>query len=151
MKVPVAGGETTTLLPDDAKSELSPRLSGDGKRLGYHTFDYDNKTGSFVSSVRVVGFDAGNVDPKVPESELRIYPEYRWSPDNSSLTYLKRSGVPNLWSIKIDSKESKEKQITDFTSGLITNFCWANDGRKLFIVRATLNTDVVLIKNVSPA
>ncbi len=147
MKVPIDGGDSSPMFPEDPKSEMAPELSPDGKRLAFHTFDYDPKTSNFVSSVRVVGLIGGTVDPDVKEIELSAAPEYRWAPDGRSLTYLNRTGIPNLRTLTIADK--KEVALTEFTSGLISNFQWSRDGKTLFVVRATASSDLVLIKDAA--
>ena len=145
LEVGLDGSEAVQLMPDSSESEVMPRVSRDGKRVVYHTFHYDEKAGSFVTAVKVVGFTNEKVDPAAKEETLNITPEYKWSPDGKSLTYINRSGIDNLWEVKLDDR--KEKHLTEFNSGNIANFIWSNDGKKLIIVKAVYNSDLVLIKD----
>jgi len=145
LEVCTDGGEAVQLMPESSESEVMPRVSRDGKQVVYHTFHYDEKAGSFVTAVKVVGFKNEKVDPAAKQETLNITPEYKWSPDGKSLTYINRSGVDNLWEVKLDDR--KEKHLTEFNSGNIANFIWSNDGKKLIIVKAVYNSDLVLIKD----
>ncbi|HTK25250.1 MAG TPA: protein kinase [Pyrinomonadaceae bacterium] len=145
LEVGLDGGEAVQLMPENSESEVMPRVSRDGKRVVYHTFHYDEKAGSFITAVKVVGLKDEKVDPAAKEQTVSITPEYKWSPDGKSLTYVNRSGVDNLWEMKVDDR--KEKHLTEFNSGNIANFIWSNDGKKLIIVKAVYNSDLVLIKD----
>ncbi|MBS1794078.1 MAG: protein kinase [Acidobacteria bacterium] len=145
MKVPVAGGEAQPVLPESGASEFFPRLSADGKLIAYHTFEFDSRNPNIEPKVKVLGFDGDKLDKSGREFESHINPEFKFSPDSKSLTYLNRAGIDNLWSLSFDDR--KEKPLTDFTSGNISNFIWSNDGRRLFIVRTLFNSDLVLIKD----
>ena len=145
LEVCLDGGDAVQLMPDSSESEVMPRVSRDGKRVVYHTFHYDEKAGSFVTAVKVVGLKDEKVDPAAKEQTVSVTPEYKWSPDGRSLTYVNRSGVDNLWEMKLDDR--KEKHLTEFNSGNIANFIWSNDGKKLIIVKAVYNSDLVLIKD----
>jgi serine/threonine protein kinase len=148
MKVSINGGETTPVLPENTRSEFFPRLSPDGKWLAYHTFEFDANNPNIEPIVKIVGFDGEKIDKTEREFESNINPEFKFSPDNKSITYLNRSGIDNLWSQSLEDKKA-EKPLTDFTSGNISNFVWSNDGKKLFIVRAIYNSDLVLIKDTA--
>ncbi len=145
MKVSIDGGEAVQLMPESAMMEYFPRISSDGKLLAFHTFAFDANNPNIEPKVKVVGFDGEKIDQSVKEFETNINPEFKFSPDSKSLTYLNKAGIDNLWSLSLTDR--KEKPLTDFTSGNISNFVWANDGKKLFIVRAIFNSDLVLIKD----
>ena len=125
-----------------------PRLSRDGKLLAFHTFEFDVNNPNIEPKVKVIGFDGEKIDKNFKEFESNINPEFKFSPDNKSLTYLNRSGIDNLWSQSLEDKRN-EKPLTDFASGNISNFTWAHDGKKLFIVRAIYNSDLILIKDTA--
>lgn len=145
MKIPIDGGEAAAIMPDNGKSEFSPRISGDGKFLAFHTFEFDAANPNIEPKVKIVGFDGEKADANMREFESNINPEFKFSPDNKALTYLNRGGIDNLWNLSLENR--KETPLTDFTSGNISNFTWSNDGKKLFIVRAIYNSDLVLIKD----
>ena len=56
-----------------------------------------------------------------------------------------QGGVGNLWLQSIDG--AGQKQITNFTSDLISNFAISRDGKRLAISRGNTTLDVVLIKD----
>ncbi|HEY8559958.1 MAG TPA: protein kinase [Pyrinomonadaceae bacterium] len=148
MKVSIDGGEAVPLLPESGKSEFFPRLSPDGKQLAFHSFEFDAGNPSIHPKVRVVAFDGEKISSEAREYESDINPEFKFSPDNKSLTYLNKSGIDNLWNQSLEDRKN-EKPLTDFTSGNISNFLWSNDGKKLFVVRAIFNSDLVLLKDTA--
>ena len=145
MRVSIEGGDAAPVFPESQSSNLFPRISPDGKLLAFQTFHYDNKTAQFKSFVKVVPFDGANTKPE--EYETGLNSQIQWSPDGKSLTYINRLGIDNLWSISRENR--KEKALTTFNSGYITAFTWSQDGKKLFIVKALQNSDLVLIKDGS--
>ncbi len=145
LKISIDGGEAVPVLPETAKSESYPRISNDGKALAFFTFEYDSATLNLETKITVVGFDGEKTDANRREFTTIANPEYRFTPDSKSLTYLNRGGIDNIWNISLENR--KETPLTDFTSGGISNFAWSNDGKKLFIVRAIYNSDLVLIKD----
>ncbi len=145
MRVSINGGDSSPVIPENMLSESFPRLSPDGKLIAYHTFEFDPSNPTIEQKVKVLGFDGEKIDKSVKEFELSINPVFKFSPDSKSVSYLNKAGVDNLWSLSLEDR--KEKPLTDFTSGNISNFIWSNDGKKLFIVRAIFNSDLVLIKD----
>jgi Tol biopolymer transport system component len=145
MKIPIDGGEATFLFPENNAPEFAPRISTDGRHLAFLSFDWDAQTVNMKSYVNIVGLNGDAADSPVRKAESVITLNFRWSPDNQSLTYTKKSGVDNIWSISLNDR--KETPLTDFTSGNITDFIWTNDGKKLLLVMAVYNNNLVLIKN----
>ena len=145
MKVSINGGEAAPLFPASQMSDLFPRISPNGGKLAYQTFHYDSAQNKFHTGVRVV--DLVNKVTKNPETELEfgLNHSMKWTPDGKSLTYINESGIDNIWNLALDSKT--EKPLTAFNSGNISSFAWSNDGKKMFIVRAIHNSDLVLIKD----
>jgi len=146
MRASIDGGEAAPVIPESTGVEFFPRLSPDGKLLAYHTFEFNAGAPAMESKVKIVGFDGEKVDRNLKEMESNINPDFKFSPDGKSITYLNKGGIDNLWSQSLEDKKA-EKPLTDFTSGYISNFAWSNDGKKLFIVRAIYNSDLVLIKD----
>jgi len=71
----------------------------------------------------------------------------RWSVDGTSLQYLlTRHGVTNLWEQPLDG--DSPKQSTRFPSDMIFDFNWSTDGKRLLMTRGSLNSDVILIRNL---
>ena len=146
MKISIEGGNAQPLFPESQYSEFAPMISPDGKRLAYHALHYDNQTSNFERSVKIVGLDGEKVDKTIESIDVNVLSEFRWSPDGKSLTYINREGVDNLWNFSMTDK--KEKPLTDSNSGNIANFLWSRDGKKIFILRGVINSDLVLIKDV---
>ncbi len=146
MKVSMDGGQAEPLFPEARKSDVMPRISADGGKMAYHTFDYDEKAATFHSALRVVGIDGSNVVNTAREVEFDLDAmDYRWSPDGKSLAFIDKTASDNIWQIPMEN--GTQKPLTNFGSGNISGFNWAADGRRLLIVRAVFNSDLVLIKD----
>jgi Tol biopolymer transport system component len=69
-----------------------------------------------------------------------------WTPDGKSIDYLvTRNGVSDVWRQFLSGGPAK--QLTHFTSGFATAFCWSNDGKTLAIARGTRTSDIILLKS----
>jgi Tol biopolymer transport system component len=148
MKVSIDGGAAVPLRPESNLSEFYPRLSPDGKKLAYHTFAYDSSDPQTQTKVEIVDFNGEKPVSAVTPLVVHVNPEFKFSADSKSLTYINKSGFDNLWNVSLVNP-NEEKPLTNFTSGNISNFLWSADGKKLFIVRAIYNSDLVLIKDTA--
>jgi len=54
--------------------------------------------------------------------------------------------VTNIWEQPLAG--GSPKQITNFTSGSIFDFDWSQDGKRLFMSRGEVSSDVVLLSNL---
>ncbi|HRH41063.1 MAG TPA: protein kinase [Pyrinomonadaceae bacterium] len=145
MKVPIEGGESTPLIEGDKQLEIFPRLSDDGKLFIYSTLNFDKANTRYNRSVKVLAMNGSEVGEIKKEFNTGFGFNYRISPDGKNITYINQTGVPNLYNVPLDG--SAPKQITNFNSGHILNFAWAKDGKKLYIVRAIISSELVLLKN----
>ena len=72
-----------------------------------------------------------------------------FTPDGKAIAYsIRENGVDNLWVQPLDG--SAGRQITSFDSEQIFNFRWSPDGRSLCVLRGHTDSDVVLIRELSP-
>jgi Tol biopolymer transport system component len=70
----------------------------------------------------------------------------RWALEGEAVEYaLTRNGVSNIWQQKLSG--GSPKQITNFESGLISDFEWSRDGKQLAPTRGSESSDVILISN----
>ena len=145
MQVSIDGGEAKPLIAENETGAMFPRISRDGKNLAFHKYTYDSQTGVFDTAVKIVGLKDNRIDSEAKHFEIGMHPEFRWSPDGKALTFINRNGIDNIWKISIEDK--KETPLTEFTSGNISNFAWSNDGKRLFISRSIINSDLILIKD----
>ncbi len=140
-KVPSDGGEAiqvTDIISGGAA------FSPDGKYVAALHFTL----GGTVGQIAVVPVDGSTEPPKLitPPSDINLGAGLFWSPDGRSLTLKStQRGVGNLWRQPIDG--GPPKQITNFTSDLISSFAVSRDGKRLAISRGSANLDVVLIKD----
>lgn len=141
MKISLDGGAVVPILESDENVNFIPRLSPDGKHLAFVSFN----TVNFKKILNVVSFDGEKIGQTEKEFDYELIADFRWSPDSKSLTYHSAEGVPNLWKLPLDG--GKPQRITDFKSGRIFNFAWSNDGKRLHIVRGTVNNDLVIFRD----
>ncbi len=142
MRVPVQGGVAETFHQAENLSVFCPRLSPDGRRIAYTTFDVR----SFQKKLVIATIENGAFGKVERELEYNLVNQYIWSPDSRSLTIsTSRGGAQNLWRQPLNAGEPT--QITDFKSGKILNFAWARDGRELLISRGNTNNDLLLIRD----
>jgi Tol biopolymer transport system component len=72
-----------------------------------------------------------------------------WTPDGSGITVAQvRDGVSNLFLLGLDGKE---RQLTRFTSDVITQLAWSHDGKRVAIARGSRSSDVVLLTRAAAA
>lgn len=142
MRVPVEGGEVEPFYESESWSVYHPRLSPDGKRIAYTTYDVR----SFQKKLMIASVENNRFGKLEREVEYNLINQFMWSPDSRSLTIsTNRGGAMNIWRQPIDG--SPATQITDFKSGKIMNFAWTADGKDLLIARGNTNNDLILIRD----
>jgi serine/threonine protein kinase/Tol biopolymer transport system component len=137
-KVPIEGGDPVRLNSTD--EARYPAVSPDGDMLAYF---YRDQTLRPPIGVAIMWLDASAPSKYFDISSAAL----RWAPDSHSLLYVKdEAGVSNLWSQPISGEPPK--QITHFNNELIDGFELSRDGKRLVMGRGTVNSDVVLIRDV---
>jgi eukaryotic-like serine/threonine-protein kinase len=70
-----------------------------------------------------------------------------WSPAGTAFQYLvTQDRATNIWEQSLAG--GKPKQLTKFASGLIFDFSWSSDHRRMLLTRGDVTSDVVLLTNV---
>ncbi|MGD9588541.1 MAG: protein kinase [Pyrinomonadaceae bacterium] len=146
MRIPIEGGRSEVFYEDPARGVFHPRLSQDGKRIAFASYDLV----TFGKQLHIATLDGpafGKIEQTV---DFNLINGFVWAPDSRELTILSnRNGALNLWRQPIDG--SPAKQITDYKAGRIFNFRWSNDGRSMLLARGTVNNDLILIRDVDPS
>ena len=141
-----------SVIPNSIIGSSSIGLSPDGKSLAFiASLGTQGPSTSITQKIAVVPLDAG------PEPHVRLVdPDPRMTlalglaPDGKSLVYsIRANGVENLWLQPLDG--SAGRQITNFPAEVIGNFNWSPDGKSLGMVRSHTESDVVLLRESSPA
>ena len=144
MKVPIEGGPVTPLYQSDDFGAFQPRISPDGKRIAFTTFDVKN----FEKKLRIAsldGYEIGRIDATL---DYNLVAQFWWSPDGHSLTILtSRGGTPNIWRQPIDG--SAPTPLTNFKNGRVFNFTWAADGKSMLLARGNTANDLILIRDAA--
>jgi len=144
-RMPIEGGTPTVVaqvLGDGIVGRLS--LSPDGKLLAYAYVSWTQPS-SFGWNMVIIPVD-GNTKAiktfKVPASGGPY-----WSPDGNGLQYVvAQNQANNIWEQPLNG--GKPKQLTHFTSGLIFDFDWSPDRKRLLLVRGDVESDAVLLNNL---
>ncbi len=140
MKVPIEGGIPERVFPASVENESGVNVSPDGKYMILSITD-----AAYNKTLQVFDLEGDKVSDAKAKFETGSMESIRWSPDGKSLTYIGSEGIPNILQISLDGKE--KKQLTNFTAGRLFNFAWSRDGKQIFIIRGTVNNELILIKD----
>ena len=73
-----------------------------------------------------------------------------WAPNGQAIDYVKlQNGADNIWRAPLDG--GPPNLLTHFDSGVMWQFAWSHDGKKLALSRGSRTQDLVLIRNTPPA
>jgi eukaryotic-like serine/threonine-protein kinase len=135
-KIPLAGGDTVNLSTNPASS---PDVSPDGRLIVCSYYD----EGTRKWGTAILTFAGGVLQRFFTHSHSAA--NFGWYPDGKLITYIEtRNAVSNIWSTPASGGEPR--QLTNFTTGLIYNYSWSDDGKYLALARGQQETtDVVLI------
>jgi Tol biopolymer transport system component len=131
MRVAADGGAATQLSGTSIRNLV---ISPDGTRIAGRTAS---------DTVRIVAVDKDMLlgVVKLPHFINRVI---RWTPDGRGIAYIDMSRrVPNIWAQPVDG--GPPIQLTDFTDGVIKNFCFTRDGRSLLVGRMKIASDILLM------
>jgi Tol biopolymer transport system component len=142
MTMPVEGGRAEVLFDRDGWSMFNPRISPDGKRIAFATYDMK----SYEKRLQVASLSGNTVGPVEHDMEYNLVSQFTWSPDGKDLTILTtRDGTPNIYRQPLDG--STAAALTSFKSGRIFNFAWSANGRELLLARGNTVNDLLLIRD----
>ena len=147
MSISIDGGEAKLLFPDSKLTESAAEISRDGKTLAFVTFEYDKKSANIENLLRFASLNGEEIEITDKKISFEIGKRYTLSPDGKAINYIDGEGNGNVWILPLDGKE--KTPLTDLNSGVLTNFTWSNDRKKLFLVKGLINSDLVLIRDQS--
>jgi serine/threonine protein kinase/Tol biopolymer transport system component len=138
-RISVEGGAAETIINSPIGSFA---LSPDGKTiLRDEVRDSDHK-------LMVALYSIEDKKKSYIEYDQRALPGFTFLPDGKSVAYVVREkGVDNLWARPVDGSPSR--QLTHFTSESIYAFRYSPDGSKIAIERGHVESDAVLLRDVS--
>jgi eukaryotic-like serine/threonine-protein kinase len=154
MRVPVEGGQAEVVpgskVPNSYQLLGGVDFSPDGRHLVLiaDTHDGSNRV---HAKLAIVDLDStsGSV-PRVIDPDPRIAAGSlftggaRFGPDGKSVVYVVKDKAANLWMQPLDG--SAGRQITNFTSDLITGFRWSPNRKTLAVMRTHNTSDVVVLR-----
>jgi Tol biopolymer transport system component len=114
--------------------------SPDGTKIAFGVRDSPRRRTAIIDA------ESGQLLQEVPRAPEQYSPRLAWAPDGKSLFVKElRDGATNLWMLSLDS--GTRRQLTHFTDRgtQIGAFNVTPDGKSLYVGRAALSGDVVLI------
>jgi Tol biopolymer transport system component len=147
MSVPMDGGTARPMMPENSPTQVYFRLSPDGKKIAYCTINFDANAVLLDSKLVISGFDGSTIGKPEKEMPATWSDVFDWTPDGKSLIYASAGGNTNVVLNPLDT--GKPKPLTEFNSGKIVSLKWAADGKKLYVVRGVVNSDLILIKETA--
>jgi Tol biopolymer transport system component/DNA-binding winged helix-turn-helix (wHTH) protein len=141
-RIPMAGGTPTQVDTQD-RWMVARNYSPDGKLIAYD--DYGE--GDVPNQIVVLPATGGEAIYKFPLPQGNTT-FLDWTPDSTGLDYfLMNKGVGNIWRQPVPT--GLPRQVTNFTSGQIFSFDWSSDGKRLYVARGSISSDIVLINKLS--
>jgi len=136
-KIPAQGGKANQLTK---KPSGWPSIAPDGKSIAC-AYRPDLSQPMKLAVIPMTG----GAPTRIFDIPLTAGLHAHWSPDGRALTYVDApKGVSNIWSLPLAG--GPVKQLTHFDSGLIFDFAWSRDGKRLALARGRSDSDVVLIR-----
>ena len=149
MRVPISGGKVAELVQGGDSTGMAPQFSPDGRRLAYTGFQYDESSAEFKSFLKIAELKDGRIDAKSEKIIRNMGRMYKWTPEMDSLSYINKEGDDGIMSISLN--DEKESGPIDFGGGMVMNFIFSRDGKKIIAVKGMLSSDLVLIRNQNGA
>jgi len=139
-KIPIEGGEAVPVSDGIAGgAEFSP----DGQSLAY---PLRVSTGHWVIAIVPASGDKPIRTIGLPTGAALGH----WAPNGQAIDYVKlQNGADNIWRAPLDG--GPPNLLTHFDSGVMWQFAWSHDGKKLALSRGSRTQDLVLIRNTPPA
>jgi Tol biopolymer transport system component/DNA-binding winged helix-turn-helix (wHTH) protein len=141
-RIPMAGG-TPTQVDTQNRWMVARSYSPDGKLIAYD--DYGQ--GDVPNQAVVLPATGGEAiyEFRLPQGNATLV---HWTQDGTGLDYfLTNKGVGNIWRQPVP--KGLPRQVTNFTSGQIFSFDWSSDGKRLYVARGSVSSDIVLITKLS--
>lgn len=142
-RIPLTGGasvEIAKILGENMGGRLS--ISPDGKFLAY---PYRDSVPVPATRLAIIPVDGGS-PTKVLNAPGTVW-GLLWSSDGKRLQYsFPRNGAYNILEQPITGGEPR--QLTNFDSGIIFDFHWSQDGKRLLMARGEGTSDAALLSNL---
>lgn len=133
------------LFASDKTNDSYPAVSSNGKRLAYVAQTFDGNAMNFRSVIKINEIENGELKGAEKEVSENFSFGFDWSGDGKSLIIVGSRGVPNLAEMSLANGQLKP--LTNFSTGEIVNFALSHDGKKVYVVRAVRNGDLILIND----
>jgi len=140
MRVPIDGGEPVIVAKIQEGVLESLRISPDGDFLAYTFYDRRSKPETGFAVLRA---SDGSLVKVIGGVKSGAY-NFHWAPDGQSLDY---ASVEDEWADVWEQPlaGNAPRPITRFGSGVVSEFHWSRDGKRLLVVSGPVIDDVVLL------
>jgi Tol biopolymer transport system component len=136
-RVPVAGGESISLIENFWTSSISP----DGSEVATYSTPVLADAKIYIVLISTADRKQTRVAETPPEG-----PQFVWSRDGKALQYIQvDQGAANIWEQPISG--GAPRRISNFSSQQMFSFARSHTGNRLAMVRGQTRSDVVLISN----
>ncbi|MDT7808523.1 MAG: eukaryotic-like serine/threonine-protein kinase [Acidobacteriota bacterium] len=140
-RVPLEGGEPVRVPLNENELAASPVISPDGRLVAYN---YTTTEPGAQWRIAIFPFEGGASPLKVFDVIGSPIRTLHWTADGRAICNIDtQQGVSNIVCRPLDGGEPFA--VTNFKSGLIDNFDWSADGRRLALSRFSATSGVVLI------
>ena len=117
-------------------------ISPDGKRAAFMTIAEASE------KLVILGLDGNSNAQLFGLRRIPEVPTVRFAPGGDAVVYqIRNQGVDNLWTQRLDG--AGWSQLTTFRSDRIRDFQFSRDGSQLAVIRAQVDSDVVLIRDTN--
>jgi Tol biopolymer transport system component/DNA-binding winged helix-turn-helix (wHTH) protein len=141
-KIPAAGGEPMQIKAREKDLATAPVVSPDNSMIACNYL-----VGEPNAQFRIGVLPIEGGEPlKIFNTFTYAVKPLRWMPNSRAVSFIEtREGVSNILSHSLDSENAAP--VTNFKSGIIWNFGWSGDGKRLALARGNVTKDVVLISD----
>ncbi|HTV60670.1 MAG TPA: LpqB family beta-propeller domain-containing protein [Verrucomicrobiae bacterium] len=136
-KVPVAGGQSTSLVENFWTSSISP----DGSEVATYSTPVHSDPTVYIVLISMADGKQTRIAETPPEG-----PQFVWSHDGKTLQYIQvNAGTANIWEQPLSG--GAPRRISNFSSQQMFSFARSRTGDHLAMARGETRSDVVLISN----
>jgi Tol biopolymer transport system component len=144
MRVPINGGTPEQVRTNTVADKVA--ISPDGRTLAYMTLIPEAQT--VYQKLALVDLVANSGATRLFDIDPRGAFFVQFTGSTAIAYTIDDHGIGNIWLQPVESP--KGRQITNFTSGMISTFHWSPNGKSLLVHRQQHTSDIVLLRDSLP-
>jgi serine/threonine protein kinase len=145
MRVPINGGTPPEQVRTNTVAD-KVAISPDGRTLAYMTLIPEAQT--VYQKLALVDLVANSGATRLFDIDPRGAFFVQFTGSTAIAYTIDDHGIGNIWLQPVES--TKGRQITNFTSGMISTFHWSPNGKSLLVHRQQHTSDIVLLRDSLP-